>query len=138
MAIIKEYRGRSVGSDLFRYTSETCWRLLNNPLGVILEVQRESSTVHDKENIRHKRIIFYRRLGAMIFEGVHYLLPNLHGGKPEDMYLMMLPKHEIHYVDKTFVSCVIRAIYRTFYDTYNETYQLDLIMASLPSRIRLL
>lgn len=137
MAIDREHRGQNIGSNLFRYTLERCWMLINNCLGVVLEVQRESSLYRDRDNIRRKRIIFYRRLGAKIFDGVHYLLPNLHGGKLEDMYLMMVPRQDLQFVLKEFVFCVIKAVYRTFYDTY-ETNQMGPVMADLPSKIKLI
>lgn len=76
---------------------------------MVLEVQRESSLYQDRDNVRCKRIIFYRRLGAKIFDGVHYLLPNLYGGKPEDMYLMMVPNQDILFVSNEFVFCVNHA-----------------------------
>jgi GNAT superfamily N-acetyltransferase len=137
MAIDKGYRGRNVGSDLFKYTFATYQRLIKNPIGIILEVQRETSGDLDTISNRNKRIVFYKRLGAKIFEDVHYLLPNLHEGEPEDMYLMLVPNHDIKFVDKTFVFRIIKMIYKTFYDIY-ETNNLKQLMAGLPTRIRLI
>lgn len=60
MAIDNRYRGRSVGSDLFKYTLNASRRHVKNSIGVIFEIQRESPRKHDKEELGQRRIMFYR------------------------------------------------------------------------------
>jgi hypothetical protein len=106
---------------------------------LIFEVQRggSNSSEPDKNGIRQRRILFYTRFGAKIFKGLHYLLPNAHGGEPEDMYLMMVPNPDIPYIDKNSVIRIIKRIYLAIYPCY-ESDLLDRTIAGLPSRIRLI
>ena len=134
MAIDKRYRGRSVGSRLFKYTLNASRHLVKNSSGVIFEIQRESPRRHEEE-FRQRRIMFYRRHGAKAFENIHYLLPDSHGGKPEDMYLMMVPNREITSLEKRLVFRIISKIYLTI---YHFCYDSDLTIAHLPPRIRLI
>src|ERR687891_9692 len=54
-----------------------------NSIGLIFEVERERPMENNKDGFRHRRVLFYRRLGAKAFDNVHYMLPDLHGGKPQ-------------------------------------------------------
>ena len=138
MAIDKRYRGRSVGSRLFKYTLNASRQLVKNSIGLFFEIQRESPRRHDKEEFRQRRIMFYRRHGAKALENIHYLLPDLHGGKPEDMYLMMVPNREITFLEKRLVFRIISKIYLTIYHFCYDSYHSDLTTAQLPPRIRLI
>lgn len=110
LAIDRKYRGCGIGSELFRYILNSCCTLMENHIGLIFEVQRggSNSSEPDKNGIRQRRILFYTRFGAKIFEGLHYLLPNAHGGEPEDMYLMMVPNLDIPYITKNSVIRIIK------------------------------
>lgn len=111
---------------------------MENSIGLTFEVQRGSSNSSepDKNGIRQRRILFYTRFGAKIFEGLHYLLPNAHGGEPEDMYLMLVPNLDIPYITKNSVIRIIKRIYLAIYHCY-ESDLIDLTIVGLPSRIRL-
>jgi ribosomal protein S18 acetylase RimI-like enzyme len=138
MAIDKPYRDRSLGSNLFKYTLNASKQLVTNPIGVIFEVEREGTIEHDKNGLRHRRVGFYRRHGAKAFDNVHYMLPNLHGGKPQDMYLMIIPNRELAYLAKNFVLRVIKSIYLTLYHYHDESELLELAIDGLPPTIRLI
>ena len=66
------------------------------------------------------------------------MLPDLHGGKPEDTYLMMIPNREIAYLEKRFVFRAIKSIYLTIYHCYDELDLSDFTIDYLPPRIRLI
>ena len=137
MAIDKTYRGRSIGSELFRYTLNVSRRLVVNSIGVFFEVERESPLEYDREGFKYRRVRFYRRHGAKVLENVHYMLPDLQGGEPEDTYLMIIPNREIAYLEKSFVFRAIKSIYLTMYHCYDELDLLDFTIDCLPPRIRL-
>jgi ribosomal protein S18 acetylase RimI-like enzyme len=138
MAIDKAYRDRSVGSNLLRYTLNASRRLVTNSIGVIFEVGRESTIEHDKNGFSHRRVRFYRRHGAKAFDNVHYMLPDLHEGKPQDMYLMIIPNRELPYLEKSIVSRIIKSIYLTMYHYHDDSDLLDFTTEGLPPTIRLI
>jgi GNAT superfamily N-acetyltransferase len=83
MAIERAYRDRGLGSNLLRYTVNASKQLVTNSIGMIFEIEREKTTEYDMNGFRHRRVSFYRRLGAKTFDNVHYMLPNLQKGDPE-------------------------------------------------------
>ena len=137
MAIDKTYRGRSIGSELFRYTLNASRRLVMSSIGLFFEVERDSPVEHDTEGFKYRRVRFYRRHGAKVFENVYDMLPNLHGGEPEEMYLMIIPNREIAYLERSFVFRAVKSIYLTMYHYCDKLDLLDFTIGCLPPRIRL-
>jgi ribosomal protein S18 acetylase RimI-like enzyme len=104
MAITPNYQRRGIGKELFEFTFEEFRSKVSNGIGLLIEVQREN--VHDlqERNLREKRIRFYMRLGAKSMDGVNYILPPIqHGFGSEEMYLMIRPLVQIHYLPKESV-----------------------------------
>ncbi|MGB8085325.1 MAG: hypothetical protein WCF07_03425, partial [Nitrososphaeraceae archaeon] len=64
-------------------------------------------------------------------------LPDLHGGEPEDTYLMIIPTREIAYLERSFVFRAIKSIYLSMYHNCDELDLLDFTIDCLPPRIRL-
>ena len=124
MAIDKTYRNRGVGCNLFRYTINTSKRLVTNSIGLIFEVERESTIEHNKHGLRHRRVLFYKRHGAKALDNVHCMLPDLH--------------RELAYLEKGFVFRVIKSIYLSMYNYHDESNFLDLAIDGLPPKIRLI
>jgi hypothetical protein len=63
------------------------------------------------------------------------MLPDLHGKKPQDMYLMTIPNWDLAYLEKGFVFRAIKSIYLTIYHYYDDMNLLDLTIDSLPPKI---
>ena len=136
MAIDKAYRNQGVGGKSFTCMINTSKQIMTNSIGLIFEVERERTMEHNKDGTRDRRVLFYRRHGAKTFDNVHYMLPDLHGGKPQDMYLMIIPNWELAYLEKGFVFRIIKSIYLTIYHYYDELNLLDLTIDGLPPTIR--
>jgi ribosomal protein S18 acetylase RimI-like enzyme len=137
IAIKPNYQRRGIGKELFEFTFEKFRSDVSNGIGLLIEVQKEN--VHDLEerNLREKRIRFYMRLGAKIMDRVNYILPPIQPGfGSEEMYLMIRPLGEIHYLPKESVLQYIEAIYSTIYQ-YEDKDLLNLISQKLPARIML-
>ena len=135
MAIDKAYRNQGVGGKLFTCMINTSKQIMMNSIGLIFEVERERTMEHNKDETRDRRVLFYRRHGAKTFDNVHYMLPDLQGGKPQDMYLMIIPNWELAYLEKGFVFRIIKSIYLTIYHYYDELNLLDLTIDGLPPMI---
>jgi GNAT superfamily N-acetyltransferase len=138
MAIDRAYRNRGVGGKLFTHMVNISKQIVMNSIGLIFEDERERPMENNKDGFRHRRVLFYRRLEAKAFDNVHYMLPDLHGGKPQDMYLMIIPNWELAYLEKGFVFQIIKSIYLTIYHYYDELNFLELTIDGLPPKIKLL
>lgn len=137
MAIERAYRDRGLGSNLLRYTVNASKQLVTNSIGMIFEIEREKTTEHDMNGFRHRRVSFYRRLGAKTFDNVHYMLPNLQRGDPEEMYLMIIQNQDLAYLEKSFVIRIIKGIYRKLYNYLDDSNLLELTIKGLPPTISL-
>jgi nucleotide-binding universal stress UspA family protein len=98
----------------------------------LMEIQKVDVPDPLESNIRKNRVRFYTKAGAKIFDGVNYILPPIHNGiKAEEMYLMIRPLKQIHYLAKESVVQYIGAIYSTIYQ-YQNNDLLDTISQKLP------
>jgi hypothetical protein len=135
MAAVEAYRDRGMGSMLFKYTLNAAKWLVTNSIGVILEVEREKITEPDKNGFRRRRVKFYRRHGAKVLHNVNYMLPDLHGDKSQEMYLMIIPNQVLAFIEKSFVYRMIKGIYLTVYDHNDKSGLLDLTLDGLPLQL---
>lgn len=135
LAVDPNYQRRGIGKKLFRFTIQKLCSQMPGVVGLILEIQKER--VHDSNggHIIKDRIRFYRQLGARVLDGVNYLLPSQTHGKPEEMYLMIVPLARMHSLPKRFVIQYVRAIYSTIYQ-YENNDLLDAMCGNLPTTIR--
>lgn len=115
MAIIPEFRGQGIGTELFRRTLNRFKRMCPNSIGLFLEVQKEDVDDLIERRIRKNRIRFYRGLGAKKVGDVDYLLPPQHGTKPEEMQLMILPTVEVKSLSKEYLLNLIKTTYVKVY-----------------------
>jgi hypothetical protein len=135
MAVAPKYQRRGIGKDLFRFTLGFSSQV-RHVIGLMLKIQKEN--VPDlQESLRRKdRIRFYAKLGAKVLDGVNYLLPSQNGGRPEEMYLIMVPLTEIHSLPKRSVIQYVSAIYPTIYQ-YKNNDLLNTVFDTLPATIML-
>ena len=138
MAITPAYRRRGMGKELFKFTFDKFCSLINNGIGLLMEIQIEGVNDPKEKVVRKNRIRFYTRLGAKLLEGVNYLLPPTQNDNvPEKMYLMIRPIGDLPYLSKVSIVGYIRAIYFTLYQHQHCNNLLDSISQKLPSRIML-
>jgi ribosomal protein S18 acetylase RimI-like enzyme len=137
LAVDPDYRGSGIGKKLFKFTLEKFKSNTANGVGILIEVQRENVVDVREKNLRERRIWFYTRIGAKIMDGVNYILPPIHdGSSSEEMYLMIRPLGELHWLSKESVLRYIQAIYSTIYQ-YQEKDLLSIISQKLPARINM-
>jgi predicted N-acetyltransferase YhbS len=104
MAVIPTYQRQGIGKKLFDFTLEKLSSVISNGIGLMMEIQRENVQDLQEVFLRKNRIKFYMNLGAKILDGADYLLPPLqYGIEPEEMYLLLRPFSEIHYLSKQSV-----------------------------------
>lgn len=134
MAVHSNYQGRGIGKKLFGFTAQMLRSHINPVIGLIMEIQKENvPDPHDRLK-RKDRIKFYQQLGARVLDGVNYPLPSQNRGKPEDMYLMIVPLTNVYSISKHLVIEYVSAIYSTIYEDENKDL-LNSMTCNLPSTI---
>jgi len=136
MAVAPENQSKGIGSIIFWHNIQELESKIANPVGLILEVQREDGFGSTEAIRRKRRLRFYTKLGARLLEGVNYLIPPQYGSEPEKTYLMILPLKRVNSFTKETVVKYINAIYNGVYGYY-ENDLIDKISYSLPSRIKI-
>jgi len=136
MAVAPENQSKGIGSIIFWHNIQELESKIANPVGLILEVQREDGFGSTEAIRRKRRLRFYTKLGARLLEGVNYLIPPQYGSEPEKTYLMILLLKRVNSFTKETVVKYINAIYNGVYGYY-ENDLIDKISYSLPSRIKI-
>lgn len=131
MAVDPNYQRKGIGRELFRFTLQDLSSLNPLVIGLIMEIQKEDVPDPEDSRMRKDRIRFYSQLGAKVLDGINYLLPSQNRGKPEEMYLMIVPFKEIHSLPKRSVIQYVNAIYSTIYQYENK----DLLNAVFRSHL---
>ena len=90
MAVRRELRGQGIGSALFREVAKVAMDETPAPIWLILEVDDDREGSQEDRKLNHRRIEFYRRLGARLLTNVPYLFPSSRT-EPVPMRLMVLP-----------------------------------------------
>lgn len=134
LAVDPNYQRKGIGKKLFRFTIQKLCSQMPGVIGLILEIQKEGVNDSDGHKEIRDRIIFYRQLGARLLDGVNYLFPSQTHGKPEEMYLMIVPLTKMRAMPKRFIIKYVRAIYSTIYQ-YENNDMLDAVCGSLPTTI---
>ena len=120
MAVHPNYQRRGIGKKLFGFTVQKLRSQIPLAIGLIMEIQKENVPEPHECLMRKDRIRFYREFGAKLLDGVNYLLPSQNSGKPEEMYLMMVPLTEMHSIPKHSIIRFVDAIYSTIYQNENK------------------
>jgi GNAT superfamily N-acetyltransferase len=115
MATLPEYRNRGIGAAfMLRQRGE----LIRNSQHLVLEVEAPDSGENRVE--RQRRILFYKRIGACIINGVRYLLPPLHGDTPTEMRLMFFPAQRGETMSAKTLRVLITKLYQELYGRGND------------------
>ena len=94
MAVDEQAVSRGHGQQMFREIVRRSRTDATRPRVLIFEVQRPATGGTDAPGLQNagRRIAFYRRLGAHVLGGVHYV-QHVPGQPGVPMYLMYLPLH---------------------------------------------
>lgn len=116
MAIINEFQGKGIGTKLFNFTFKIFCSKVPDGTGLLMEIQKDKVQNIKENEIRKRRIKFYKNLGCKFLNGINYLLPSQIGGQPEEVYLMIKPIKNINSLPRYNVIKFVNAIYLKAYD----------------------
>jgi len=132
MAISEEYRSMGIGEQLFK----NVFCIFNDAEFDHIFGEFENP-YFDENELKMRRINFFKRMGMKQLKDVRYLLPPLQGSLPTEMILMVLSKTDRHCIDREELKSMIIQIFRDIYKRDEDDEILDLILAGLPEIITL-
>jgi GNAT superfamily N-acetyltransferase len=133
MAIDEEYRGLGIGAAF-----------LNNIFSILDDIEFNyllgeiESPYLEEDDLRARRVEFFRRLGMKELKDVRYILPPLQGTLPTEMILMVLCKTEADCLNGGEVRDILRRVFRNIYARGEDDEILALILEGLPDTIKLI
>ncbi len=133
MAIDEEYRSKGIGAlflkDIFAILNDIDF---NYFLGEI------ENPYLDDDEIKGRRIKFYKKIGMKELKDVRYILPPLQGTLPTEMVLMVLCRTEEKCLKGEDVSGILKRIFRDIYSRSEEDEILAKILEGMPDIIDLI
>lgn len=110
LATVPHLRNIKIGSRFLEYIIDV---VKQQSKSLILEV--EHPDFGKNRDLKQRRISFYQRFGAKIFQDIIYPLPALHGSKTTEMILMIINYHQ-EKLPKSVVKQLIRELYINVYN----------------------
>jgi hypothetical protein len=105
-------------------------------LPVLLEVDSDREAGEDQQ-IRTRRLRFYRRLGCLQISGLEYILPLPGVGAPPEMDLMVYSTPPLRQVPKSELERWLSTIYRDVYHAAPHDPRIARMLHELPDPVRL-
>jgi GNAT superfamily N-acetyltransferase len=132
MAIAEEYRSRGIGEQL-----------LKNVFAIFNDMDFDhifgefENPYFDENELKMRRVNFFKRMGMKELKDVRYILPPLQGSSDTEMILMVLSRMEKDSLDKEEVRDMLIQIFKDIYQRDEDDETLGLILQGLPDIIRL-
>lgn len=132
MAIDEEYRSLGIGAAF-----------MNNIFNILDGIEFDyflgeiENPYLEEDELKARRVEFFRRLGMKELKDVRYILPPLQGTLPTEMILMVLCKTEADCLNGEEVRDILRRIFRNIYARGEDDEILALILEGMPDMIRL-
>src|SRR5262249_42377785 len=102
MAVDAAHRNQGLGAELFRRSMERTPPREGRRVPVLLEVDSDREDSSDR-HFRTRRQRFYRRLGCLGLDELHYILPLAGEGPPPEMDLMVYTAADVRQIPKADV-----------------------------------
>ena len=130
MAVTDKFRNHKIGSRFFSFLIE---KVVSAGKYLLLEV--ENYLFGDNTIQRKKRINFYICNGAYILKDTPYILPPLDNTSPTEMTLMIAPKYESDYLDRTEIESIFKLLYFELYEQPENDILLQSILRRIPDQV---
>ncbi|MFO7144096.1 N-acetyltransferase [Arthrospira sp. PCC 8006] len=111
LATVPHLRNIKIGSQFLEYIINV---VQQDDKSLILEV--EHPDFGENRQLKQRRVAFYQRLGARIFQDIIYILPALDGTTTTEMMLMIIGEKHQDKLPKTLVQQLIRDLYSEVYN----------------------
>lgn len=128
LATAEEYRGRGIGSGFLR----SIFDIMGDMQFKYFLVQVENPYL-DQDEMKMRRMKFYKRLGMRKLKSIRFILPPLQGTKPTELILMILSTED-HLAGDVIRSIIIE-MFKELYDRHEGDEFLVSILEGMPDRI---
>jgi ribosomal protein S18 acetylase RimI-like enzyme len=132
LAIKREFRQQGIGSKLLRYIQDTY-----SQKGIRLIGEVEDFNYGNNQEIKKRRMRFYRRSGARVLKDVYYQMPPLQGNQPTPMMLITFNSIGEDKIDGEEIKKIIKQIYYELYNRDSDDPLLNTFINKIPSRVLL-
>ena len=132
LATMEGYRSLGIGEAFLRYIFN---EMKTMPFDHVL-IQIENP--HDScDEMKNRRLKFYKRLGMKELKGVRYILPPLQGTKTTDLTLMTNHREDELFLEGETVRNLVIRMFGELYDRYEGDELLMRTLESIPKLVRL-
>lgn len=135
MAIASAHRNQRLGGELFRQSMESLQGETRR-VPILLEVDSDREKCADCD-LRTRRQQFYRRLGCLRLDRLHYILPLAGEGPPPEMDLMVYPVGGVRQIPKPDLERWLRVIYETVYHCSPDDPRIPRMLLGISDPVRL-
>jgi hypothetical protein len=136
MAVAPQLRNHGIGGELFTQSMRRAVTPDGRGLPVVLEVDSDREACGDRQ-IRTRRQLFYRRLGCVRVEGLHYILPLSANGPAPEMDLLVYADDPLRVLSKRDLERWLRTIYRDVYHCPSDDPRIGRMLHDLADPVRL-
>ncbi|MGE5818692.1 MAG: GNAT family N-acetyltransferase [Deltaproteobacteria bacterium] len=136
MAVDKRYRGRGIGSELFKETGHAIHRV-HGAFPILLEVDSDREPCADQK-LRRRRQYFYRSLGCRRIAGCAYMLPLPGEEPPPEMDLFVQVPQPATTIRRASLQRWLKVIYQEVYGCSADDPRIPLMLDGVPDPIQLI
>jgi hypothetical protein len=132
MAIAEGYRNLGIGE-----------RFLKNVFSILSDIEfsyflgEVENPYLDRDELKRRRVKFYKRTGMKELKEVRYLLPPLQGADPTEMILMVMCKTEANCLNGGELREILIRIFQNIYGREEDDEILAEILAGIPDKVDL-
>jgi GNAT superfamily N-acetyltransferase len=131
MAVDSGRRNSGLGAKLFLHTAQSMTAPDGALLPMLLEVDSDSEASADQQ-LRARRLAFYRRLGCLRVDKLSYILPLAGKGAPPEMFLFVHASPEIRAIQKSELQHWLEVIYATVYSCRPDDPRIGKMLEGVP------
>jgi hypothetical protein len=136
MAVESSHRNSGFGGKLFRRTMENCVSSGGIPLPALLEVDSDREISAGQE-MRKRRLQFYRRLGCMRIDSLPYILPLAGKGPVPEMFLFVYAPGNFSTIRKPQLEHWLGVIYETVYNCAPNDSRISTMLKGVSDPVKL-
>jgi hypothetical protein len=114
MAVDSSRRNTGLGGRLFLHTTQAMGTPGGAPLPMLLEVDSDREPSPDQQ-MRKRRLEFYKRLGCLRVAALPYILPLVGTGAVPEMFLLVHAPAEARFIPKSQLRHWLAVIYEKVY-----------------------
>jgi GNAT superfamily N-acetyltransferase len=132
LATAEEYRGRGIGKQL-----------LENVFSIMSDIQFDHFLIQvenpylDDDEMKMRRVEFYKSLGMKELKGIRYILPPLQGTMPSEMILMVLSREDRDHLNGDVIRDIITQIFGDLDNRHEDDEFLVSTLREIPDLIHL-